>query len=216
MKKNLSKTEIIMLSKPKLKNPIFVEGLSNFGGIGSTVTRMLIEHIKAEKFAELYSPHFPAYAIAEDNGLCHLPRYEFYTSEGFKPNIIILTGETQPIPEDTIANYEIFNLIFNFAMDLGCKRFLSYGNFINNKVEREIFVVSTSEELSNTIIGKLGGKIFSKGRIDGLIGMILGLAKLQNLTGICLLGASSEDTPNETMTPLVFKYLLRVLEIEEI
>lgn len=54
----LNKSEIIASSKPKLNNPILVEGLSSFEGLGRVVTQMLIEHSKAEKFAELYSPIF--------------------------------------------------------------------------------------------------------------------------------------------------------------
>ena len=211
----MNKSEIKLLSKPELSNPVFVEGLSSFNGIGPIVTRMLIEHTKAEKFAELYSPYFPDYAIAEDDGLCHLLRYEFYTNERFQPNHIILAGTVRPMPEDTVAHYEVFHLIFNFAKEMGCKRFITFGNFATSKMEREIYIASTSEKLSKSITKKLGGKIFSKGGIDGLVGMLLGLARLQNLSGFCILGASPGDAPYETMASPAFEYLLRALNFEE-
>lgn len=211
----MNKSEIILLSKLELSNPVFLGGLSSFDGIGPIVTQMFIEHTKAGKFAELYSPHFPDYAIVEEDGLCHLPRYEFYTNEHFQPNHIILTGTVRPMPEDTVAHYEIFHSIFNFAKEMGCKRFITFGNFATTEMEREIYIASTSEKLSKSITEKLGGKIFGKGRIDGLIGMVLGLARLQNLSGLCILGASLGDAPYETMASPVFGYLLKALEFEE-
>ena len=211
----MKKSEILTLFSPKLSNPILVEGLSSFDGLGQRVTQMLIEHSKAEKFAELYSPHFPDFAIAGDDGLCHLPRYEFYTNETFQPNIIILTGEVHPLPEYTPGYYDIFETAFNYAAELGCRRFITFGNFVSNKPEREIYIASTSEKLSKAFTGKLGGRLFSKGRVDGLIGMVIGLARLHNHHGVCILGASTEGTPNETMTAPVFDYILKVLEFKE-
>ena len=211
----MNKSEIASTSKPKLSNPILVEGLSSFDGLGQRVAQMLIEHSKAEKFAELYSPHFPDFAVARDNGLCHLPRYEFHTNPAFQPNTIIMTGDIQPLPEYTPAYYDVFGTALSFAVELGCKRFITFGNFVSRKPEREIYIASTSEKLSKAITGKFGGKLFTKGRIDGLIGMILGLARLQGCQGVCILGASTEDTPYETMSSPVFNYLLKVLEFEE-
>lgn len=209
------KSEIITLYKPTLSNPILVEGLSSFDGLGQRVTQMLMEHSKAERFAELYSPYFPDFAIAGDDGLCRLPRYEFYTNGGFHPSTIIMTGEVQPLPEYTPAYYDVFGAALNFAIELGCRRIITFGNFVSGKPEREIYIASTSGRLSRSITVKLGGKLFSKGRIDGLIGMVLGLARLHNLSGVCILGASTEGTPLETMSLPVFDYLLKVLEFEE-
>lgn len=211
----MNKSEIMILSKPKLNNATFVEGLSSFEGVGSTVTRMLIEHSKAVRFAELYSPYFPDYANANDDGLCYLPRYEFYTNEDFQPNHIILSGAVRPMLEDTVAHYEIFYTIFNFAKEMGCRRFITFGNFATDKMEREIYVASTSAKLSKAITQTFGGKIFGRGKIDGLVGMLLGFARLENLSGICILGASPGDTPLEIMAKPVLGYLLKVLQFEE-
>ena len=211
----LNKSEVKTLSKPKLNNPMLVEGLTNFEGLGQRVTQMLMERTKAVKFAELYSPHFPDFAIAGEDGLCHLPRYEFYTNPEFQPNIIVLTGSVQPLPEYTPGYYEVFETVFNYAFELGCKRFITFGNFVSRKPEREIYVASTSEKLSKLVTERLGGKLFSKGRVDGLIGMILGIAQIHGCHGILILGASTEGTPLETMSSPVFDYLLKVLEFKE-
>ncbi|UCH01622.1 MAG: PAC2 family protein [Candidatus Bathyarchaeota archaeon] len=211
----MNKTEIIVLSKPKLEHPIFVEGLSHMRGVGHPVTRMLIEHVNAVKFAELYSPHFPGYAIAEDNGLCHLPRYEFYASSEVHPNLVILAGTVQPLSTDTVAYYEVFQTIFDFVIELHCQTIVTFGQYLTNQVEHAFFIASTSDALSNLITTKVGGRLFRNGRIGGLIGMVLGFAELHKLPGICILGSASEDTPWETITFPMFEYLLNVLNLTE-
>ncbi|MDQ1279968.1 MAG: uncharacterized protein QG670_1230 [Thermoproteota archaeon] len=211
----MKKSEIAILYKPNLNKPIFVEGLSSFEGVGSTVTRMLIEHSKAKKFAEFYSPYFPDYATASDDGLCYLPRYEFYTNQDYQPNLIILSGAVRPLIEDTVAHYELFHSIFEFAKEMGCHRFITFGNFASENMEREIYIASTSAMLSKSVTKELGGRVFGRGKIDGLVGMLLGFASLEDLQGICILGASPIDTPLETMSKPVLEYLLKVLLFEE-
>jgi predicted ATP-grasp superfamily ATP-dependent carboligase len=82
-------------------------------------------------------------------------------------------------------------------------------------MDHEFFIASTSEALSTSITTQFGGQHFRNGRIGGLIGMVLGFAELHNLPGICILVASSDDTPRETITFPMFEYLLDVLEFVE-
>ncbi|MEM7826591.1 MAG: PAC2 family protein, partial [Candidatus Aenigmatarchaeota archaeon] len=58
-------TKIIELEKPKLKNPIFVEGLPGIGNVGRIACGYLIEELKAKKFAELYSSHFMPFVLLQ-------------------------------------------------------------------------------------------------------------------------------------------------------
>ena len=51
-------TKIVQLKKPKLKNPIFIEGLPGVGNVGRIAAGYLVEELKAKKFAELWSSHF--------------------------------------------------------------------------------------------------------------------------------------------------------------
>jgi len=207
-------SEIRLLSKPKLNDPVFILGLSEQQGINSIVARALIEHTRAEKFAELYSPHFPDYVIAEETGLCHLPRYDLYASELFDPNIVIMSGDAGPSPDDGQAHYEVFNTTLGFARELGCRRFLSFGSFQAEKAEDKIYVAATTGRLVSSVTGKLGGKPFAKGRIDGLIGMILGLARVQGFPAICVLGLSEKNRYPDDTAHEIFYYVLDVLRLK--
>ena len=45
--------------KPKLNEPIFVEGLPGIGNVGKLAVEHLLDNINAVKFAELYRRIFP-------------------------------------------------------------------------------------------------------------------------------------------------------------
>ena len=46
-------TKITELEKPKLKDPVFIEGLPGVGNVGRIAAGYLVEELKAKKFAEL-------------------------------------------------------------------------------------------------------------------------------------------------------------------
>src|SRR4030042_134090 len=95
------------LFDPQLENPILVEGLTGLGNIGMIAARHLIEFTDAKVFAELYTPYFPDYVIVKNDGTCRPPRYQFYAAKTQKNHYIILTGDSQPSMEDTLAHYDI-------------------------------------------------------------------------------------------------------------
>src|SRR3989338_6881786 len=51
-------TTIQVFSRPKLRNPLLVEGLPGVGNIGRMTVGYLIKELGAVKFADLYSEHF--------------------------------------------------------------------------------------------------------------------------------------------------------------
>lgn len=205
---------IKLLSKLNLNNPTFILGLSDQYGINEVVVQTLIEHTRSEKFAEFYSSFFPDYIDVDETGLCNLPRFDLYASERFEPNTVIITGEVIPDPEDSRAHYEIFNQLLSFAKDLKCKRFLSFGSFQVEGAEDRIYVAATTGNLVSLVTKKLGGKPLVRGLIDGPIGMVLGLAKIQDFPAICILSATSPDTyPQDAQT--IFHYILEVLKLNQ-
>ena len=55
------RTEIRELKRVRLRKPVLIEGLPGLAMVGRLAVGYLIEALGAEKFAELYSPHFPYY-----------------------------------------------------------------------------------------------------------------------------------------------------------
>jgi len=64
--------------KPKLHNPILIEGLPGIGNVGKLAVEHLIDSINAKKFAELYSKDFPPQVFINTDGTIALVNNEFY------------------------------------------------------------------------------------------------------------------------------------------
>ena len=45
--------------KPKLNNPVLIEGLPGIGNVGKLTVEHIIDSVKAVKFAELHCKDFP-------------------------------------------------------------------------------------------------------------------------------------------------------------
>ena len=71
-------TYIKEFAKIELNNPVLIEGLPGLGLVGKIATRYLIKQMKAEKFAYLYSPHFPYFVLVNKKGNVRLLRGTFY------------------------------------------------------------------------------------------------------------------------------------------
>ncbi|MFC1486352.1 PAC2 family protein [Thermoproteota archaeon] len=201
----------LQLFDPQLKKPVFVEGLSGLGNIGMIAARHLIESTEAKVFAELYAPYFPDYVTVKKDGTCHPPHYQFYAAKTEKNHYIILTGDSQPSMEDTVAHYDICNEIMNFAETHGSKIIVTMGGVSTPNPANEVYIAATSEKLARKYLEK-GIKVYSEGRISGATGLLLGLAKMRGLKGICLLGATTGFGAERGIALSIYKILMHILE----
>ena len=204
------------ISKPDLENPVFVQGLPGFGNVGRIAAHLLIKFCDAKPFAELYSPYFPDYVSISSNGICSLPKYEFYSAQIEKNNLVIMTGETQPSFDDVLAHYNVCGDILDFAQKIGCSFIITMGGVPITEDKTQVYVAATSPSLATEFMGK-GAVIYSKGRIVGGTGLTLALAKERELEGICLLGATTGFKADRGAGFMVFKFLMKTLgkEIKE-
>jgi len=182
-----------VIEKPKLKKPILVEGLPGIGNVGKVASEYFIEKLKAKKFAELYSDHYPYHVFVNEDDTLDLPRNEFYYYKGKKkgePDLIIITGDIQSMTPH--GHYEIVKAMLDFVKSYGVDQIYTLGGFgvpVLPKVPKVIGAVTTPELKKK--YEKQGVK-FEKGARVGIIigasGLLLGLGKVEGMDGICLMG----------------------------
>jgi len=201
---------------PVLENPIFVQGLPGFGNVGKIAAYLLIKFCGAKPFAELYSPSFPDYLSVNSKGICRLPRYEFYAAPMEKNDFVIMTGDTQPSFDDVVAHYELCSEILDFLQKYDCNFIITIGGVPMSEDKAQVYVAATSPRLAAEFMEK-GAVIYSKGRILGATGLMLGLAKERGLEGLCLLGTTSGFSADRGAGFSVFKFLMKALgnEVKE-
>lgn len=212
----MDKSYFRQISKPTLENPIFVQGLPGFGNVGKIAAHLLTKFCSAKPFMELYSPSFPDYVSVSSKGICHLPRYEFYAAPMEKNDFIIMTGDTQPSFDDVLAHYSICTDVLEVVKKNGCSLIVTIGGMPMTEEKAQVYVAATSAKLAQEFMDK-GAIIYSKGRIMGATGLMLGLAKEEGLDGVCLLGATSGFRADRGAGFSVFKFLMKALgnEVKE-
>lgn len=204
------------ISNPSLENPIFIQGLPGFGNIGRITAQLLVKNFGAKPFAELYSPSFPDYVAVSSKGICHLPRYDFYSATVNDTNFIIMTGETQPSFDDVLAHYQVCTEIVDYVKKQGAQFLITIGGVPITEEKAQVFIAGTSSKLTTEFTNK-GGAIYSRGKIVGGTGLTLALAKEKGLDGVCLLGPTTGFKTDKNAGFLTFKFLMNVLgkEIKE-
>jgi hypothetical protein len=212
----MNRSYFLQISNPVLEKPIFVQGLPGFGNVGKIAAHLLIKFCGAKPFAELYSPSFPDYVSVNSSGICRLPRYEFYAAPMEKKDFIIMTGDTQPSFDDVVAHYSLCGEILDFVEKQGCSFIVTMGGAPITEEKTQVYVAATSPRLALEFMEK-GAVIYSKGRVVGATGLVLGLAKDRNLEGICLLGATTGFRADRGAGFSVFKFLMKALgnEVKE-
>jgi uncharacterized protein (TIGR00162 family) len=189
-------TVIKVFEKPKLKNPILIEGLPGVGNIGRVAVGYLIEELGAKKFAQLYSEHFFPFVMLHDNFQVHLLKNEFYYWKAKKPgqrDLILLVGDCQSL--STHGHYEIIEKVLDFVEKYGVKEMFTIGGLATGEMEDhpKIFGAVSDKELTKkyTKFGidfSAGEKV---GYIVGASGLFLGLGKERGMKGVCMLGETS-------------------------
>ncbi|HYB68066.1 MAG TPA: PAC2 family protein [Candidatus Acidoferrales bacterium] len=212
----MNKPYLRQTSSPTLKNPILVQGLPGFGNVGKIAAYLLMKFSGAKLFAELYSPSFPDYVSINSKGICHLPRYEFYSASTEKNDFVIMTSDTQPSFDDVVAHYELCSETLDFIEKKGCNFLVTLGGAPVKDEKAQVYVAATSPRIALEFMEK-GAVIYSRGRIIGATGLTLGLAKERGLEGACLLGATTGFKADRGAGFAVFKFLMKALgnEVKE-
>ena len=201
------------LKKPELKDVTLVQGLPGLGLVGKLAVDYIIEELKPEKFAILYSndlmlPDGKAGVLVDIKGVCDLPRYEFYSYRTAKGDLVFLTGNTQPV---SWAQYEVAEEVLNYLKSFGLKMVIAVCGTVARGISGEVYVSANDEELLKEVSSKYGLKVSSEGAVTGACGIVPGLAKLYGIKGVILMGGVGQIYPDPVAARAVLKVLNAML-----
>jgi len=189
-------TSIKVTEKPKLKNPILIEGLPGVGNIGRVAAGYLISELKAKKFAHLYSEHFFPFVMLHNNYEIRLLKNEFYYWKAKKKgqrDLILLIGDCQSLSPN--GHYDVIENILDFAQKMGVKDIITIGGLATGDVEEKPKVLGSVTEKGMIKKYKGTGIEFTAGEkvgyIVGAAGLLLGLGAERGMKGLCILGETS-------------------------
>lgn len=186
------KNSIKFIKRPKLKNVYFIAAWPGMGEVAFRAANYLKEKLKFEQFAYLNTPEFfPLQGIDASNGEIFIPSYNggsyyFYRNKESGQDIVLFIDERQPAQD---LGYEYAQKVLEINTFVKIKRMLTFAALpapIEHTQKPAVLLAVTKKELMNEF-KSIGLKPLSMGEINGLNGLLLGVAKLAHIEGVCLL-----------------------------
>jgi len=210
-------TRIIEFEKPKLKNPVFVEGLPGIGNVGRIAAGYLVEELKAKEFAELISSHFMPFVFLQKSAQVHLLKNKFYYYKGKERDLIILIGDSQST--DPEGHYEVAEEIIKYVKKFGVSEMFTLAGWsVGEPVAKPkvIGAVNDKEMLKYEKYGIDFKTTENLGSIVGASGLLLGIGKYYGIKGLCLLGetAGYPIIPDHKSAREVLNVLCKILNLK--
>jgi uncharacterized protein (TIGR00162 family) len=207
-----------LIEKPKLKNPIFIEGLPGVGNVGKLAAEHLIDQLKAVKFAEIFSKYFPPQVLVHDDGLVKLVSNEFYyvTRPDSANDIVFLVGDYQGISPE--GQYLLSDRVLAFISELGVQKVFTLGGYGVGKMIEKPRVLGAATDLDLVEEMRNLGVVFSKGEpgsgIVGASGLLLGLGINYGMRSVCLMGETSGYLADPRAAEAVLNILVKVVGVK--
>jgi uncharacterized protein (TIGR00162 family) len=207
------------LQKPDIESPILIEGLPGVGNVGKLAAEHLIDQLKAEKFANVYSKHFPPQVLVGEDGVVKLVNNELHfvkssDKDGF--DLIILVGDYQGMTPE--GQYELASKILEIAREFKVKKIFTLGGYGMGKVIEEPRVLGATTNLKLVEEMRDYGITFPKGEpgsgIVGASGLLLGLGMLEGIESVCLMGETSGYFADPKAAQAVLEILTKILKVK--
>lgn len=200
-----------LAEKPQLRKPILIEGLPGIGYVANIVALHLVGELKAKKFCEIHSPSFQAFSLTSREGTLQHPINELYygSTESMDRDLIVLFGNSQA--DDTRGQYALCRQILDIVQGLGCELVVTIGGLKRDSVPSEPNVFCAASDLETLRIARDSGAGTMSGHIYGAAGLLIGLARLRKMKGLCVLsetsGAYADVTAARSALRFICKYL---------
>ncbi len=180
---------IAISEKPKLINPILIEGLPGIGFVANVAALHLITELKAVKFAEIVSSSFQDFAVLTGNGSARSPINELYyvkRGDGGR-DMIIWYGNTQALT--TPGQYELCGKVLDIAQEMGCRLVISLGGFKKDEVKGvpNVYTAATDEATLKEAINLVPDTKVMVGHVFGMAGLVVGLSRLRHVKAFAML-----------------------------
>ena len=171
----------------------------------------LRRQIKATKFAEIKYFHN---VLVYNNGVAELApiSHKLYASKEY--NLIICVGDAQPsIPEESLR---LAQTIAELAKEIGVKRIFTMAAYPNDFYEEPSVYGIFTDESSRTELTDLGVTILKDdGVVNGLNGVMIGVAQSLGIQGICLMGdITYANVPQHLASKAVLEILVKMLGVK--
>lgn len=202
-----------VFSRPRARNPVLVCGLPGSGYVGKLGADHLISIFKAKRIAEYQCDSFPPQVNVKEDGRVEPLRAELYYADTGQPkDLLVFTADAQPTTAE--GEYELSEAVVKLAKSLGVKSVYTLAAYITGAFTKvpKVYGAATAPELLKLISSK-GVVGMREGGITGMNGLVVGMAALFGMKGICLLGETSGYVIDAAASQSVLEALSRLMNL---
>ena len=198
--------EFHFIAKPKMKNPVLVEGFPGLGLVGTVSASYLIEKMKMEPLGYITGEAFPPLAAVHN----HMPLFPARMYYSQKHNIIVFVSEfVIPI---TAVN-ELATKIYEFAKEKKIKKIISLGGIAIKGEQDTVYSIASTPALTNEL-GKIKGvEMIKEGATTGVTGVLLAQGAIDGYPVISLLAESQQGYMDPKAASMVLEILKQIVGI---
>ena len=192
---------IIYLKHPPLNRPQLIAAWPGMGYVAFRTVSFLIQELSAERFAHIEaSDYFHASSVMVERSLARIPpfpesNFYFWKNPSRASDLIFFLGDAQPAAE---LQMRMAKEVVALAKELGVisvTTFAAAPASIQHTQKPKVWGVATTRALRDSL-PRHGVKLLRMGQVSGLNGLLLGVASLEALPGLCLLGEIPYYTMN--------------------
>lgn len=171
--------------KPKLGKTCMVAGWPGMGMLAKVSVDYLIQQLETRLFAETYTPRNNIY-FKKSVGELEVDKHRFYYWKGEQQDLLLCSGENQPKSVETI--YRLANRVVDVAEEFNVSRIYTFAAVPHHyKEEPKVVAVVNKPELKGFFEEHGVAAAKGEGRITGLNGLLIGIARERGIEGICLM-----------------------------
>jgi uncharacterized protein (TIGR00162 family) len=200
---------------PKLNSPFVICGFPGTGFVGKIAVDYLIHELKAIHQADIFCTSFPPSVVVSPEGIVNLNRNSIYYSQNddHKKDFVFVTGDSQPLNPE--SEYLLAEELLKIVKKFEPQKIVTSGAYITGSFSREpkVYCAATHREALETLATKNIVKL-SDGTVTGMNGLILGIAKLFDMQGICLLGETSGYVIDAIAARSVLYTLMQITDLK--
>ncbi len=159
---------------PKLKDPVFIEGLPGIGNVGKIAVDFIIEKTGARLLYDITSDSMPHSVFVVESNLVEMPKIQIFYRKRPQGDLLLLTGDLQP--QDEASCHQFCRQIISLCQEYGVKQIITTGGIGLQEIQKvpRVYCTGSSEEFVRR---------YSKGtglerRIYGVVGPIVGATGL--------------------------------------
>jgi proteasome assembly chaperone (PAC2) family protein len=203
--------DIHYLNQPKLDHPDMIAAWPGMGYIAKISADYLRRRLSAKLFAEVVYHHN---MLIYNNGIGELSpiRHRFYSAPD--KNLIICVGDAQPsIPEESMRLAE---KVVDLAERFNVRKIFTMAAYPSEFTgEPQVYGVYTDSALKDSLEAEGIKIIMEEGVVNGLNGVVIGVAVARGIPGACLMGEIKyANVPQHLSSKAVLTKLASILKLE--